>query len=228
MAGQGGDELHVICNDYFCYFEWKICFQECLFHKMQYWRTRFLTTDDYQWLTMTNNDRARPQFANMRPREWVHYSQTCDPESGSTIRKHATQRVGPLFANMWPGEWDSLSTADFDLIRALPPHFPYITSIYVCGIYRSLQKFRNLHGLFLRPKRKLRETSFFKQIIEPWTFPFHLKTPKSIYLFIQKSHMVSSVTCQQWVYIIGNLAWFKRSRIRLLCFRFWIIRHVHM
>ena len=39
--------------------------------------------------------------------------------------------------------------------------------------------------------------------------------------------MVSSVTCKQWVYIIGNLAWFKRSRIRLLCFRFWILRHVH-
>ena len=24
MAGEGGDELRVICNDYLCYFEWKI------------------------------------------------------------------------------------------------------------------------------------------------------------------------------------------------------------
>ena len=24
MAGEGGDELHVMCNDYLCYFEWKI------------------------------------------------------------------------------------------------------------------------------------------------------------------------------------------------------------
>ena len=24
MAGKGGDELHVMCNDYLCYFEWKI------------------------------------------------------------------------------------------------------------------------------------------------------------------------------------------------------------